>query len=147
MYVPPSMELSRCPFHGPSRAGKTKLALKLRELGWDHIQHHSQSTTESLQSALRSSLEAGRDVVVDSLNLTKAQRHQWLSVAGQAMPKAADGSSGISQFVVISAMNPTGQDVRFCLCCYDEWHTDLLPASLILETFGEIICTNFYKYV
>jgi len=96
----------------PELAGKTQLALRLRELGWDHIQHHSESTVDSLQSALRSSLEAGRDVVVDALNLTKADREQWWTVAAQAVPKGPDGADGFLQFVVISAVEPVGQDVR-----------------------------------
>lgn len=95
-----------------SAAGKTNLALQLREHGWDHIQSHVESNVASLQHAIRSSLSGGRDVVVDGSNLTKAERQQWLSVASQAVPPAPDGTPSISQFVVICAVQPTGEDVR-----------------------------------
>lgn len=104
-------------------AGKTHVALKLREAGFDHIQRHAGSDAASLVSAEQSSLTSARDIVVDSSNLTKDERMMWISAAQQAC-------SSLSILTVVCGMTPIGDDVRSRF----PWGTLLWPKLAVVPS-------------
>ena len=59
---------------------------------------------------MRNSLRAGRDVVIDAKNLSKAERAEWISMAKQA--------AAVSPSMIICARHPTEAEVwNSVRCC------------------------------
>ena len=70
------------------------------------MQRHEASSDEATLEAARNSLRLGRDVVVDSKNLTTQERTEWIT--------AARAVADVSASVVICGQPPTGGEVRTC---------------------------------